>query len=108
MAVSPLSVNEFIGTGATCAVGINLVVPPAIGAFDCAAFLSAAALKGLYVVLVVSTYLPAFQRMETLDANRIADTIGCSDRQGWVLTMLDTYHYSLSSRTAKLASCAQL
>jgi hypothetical protein len=98
MAVSPLSINEFIGTGATCAVEINLVVPIAIGAFDRAAFLSAAELKGLNVVLVASTYLPAFQRMDAMDANQIADTIGCSDRQGWVLTMLGTYRYSLSSR----------
>jgi hypothetical protein len=94
MAVSPLSINEFIGTGATCAVGINLVVPLAIGAFDRAAFLSAAELKGLYVVFVASTYLPAFQRMEAMDANRIADTIGYSDRQGWVFTMLGTCRYS--------------
>ena len=49
MAVSPLSIIQFIGTGATCTVGIHLVVPLAMGAFDRAVFLSEAEPKGLYV-----------------------------------------------------------
>jgi hypothetical protein len=91
MAVSPLSINEFIGTGATCAVGINLVVPLAIGAFDRAALLSAA---GLYVFLWRARTCLRFKEWKRWMRIELLTRSVTLIEEGWVFTMLGTCRYS--------------